>query len=74
MDSAQLTAYITGIIEGIAYSRYLRDTTNTEAMACVYRFYNSDKMAEDVFHAFERFPDYSPGAVVTALVQKECGP
>ncbi len=75
MSAQERGAYVAGVVEGIAYTRYLRDTSKAEDMACVYDWYWADPAIITVIDdAFARFREHTPGAVISALVQKKCGP
>ncbi len=74
MTVPQQKAYITGVVEGLAYARYKKDGNKTEGMECIYDWLYADKSAMDkVYVAFGDFPTFTPGAIVAALVQKKCG-
>jgi hypothetical protein len=43
-------------------------------MRCVYDwFYEKDGRTQEILDTFKRFSDYLPGAVIAAMVEKECG-
>jgi hypothetical protein len=43
-------------------------------MACIYDWlYQNEQTLPNIYQAFERFADYTPGAVVAALAERECG-
>lgn len=67
--------FISGIVEGLAYARFVADgKTEAPGMACIYRwFYEEDGTVDNIFAAFARFPDHLPGAVVGALITRRCG-
>jgi hypothetical protein len=72
MTSEQRSAYLQGIVEGMAFSRFQQDG-NEAGMQCMYKFYydgNAGKLA--ILDAFDRFPDHTPGALMAALLEKEC--
>ena len=74
MDAKQRYSFVAGIIEGLAYARYAKDGKRTEGMKCVYDFlYEKEGATEKIYAAFDRFKDYLPGAVIAAMVEKECG-
>ena len=74
MDGKERHTYLAGVIEGLAYSRYVKDGKKTEGMKCIYDwFYKKNGTHEKIYSAFRRFNDYLPGAVVAAMVEKECG-
>jgi hypothetical protein len=66
--------FIAGIIEGLAFARYKKDGDKTQGMRCVYDwFYETKNRTQEILETFKRFSDYLPGAVVAAMVEKECG-
>lgn len=66
--------YVAGVVEGLAYARYVSDGKTTDGMGCIYDwYYKTDGTFEVVLDAFGRFPDHTAGAVMAALVNKECG-
>ena len=74
MDEKQRYAYLAGVVEGLAYARYVKDGKQTGGMKCVYNwFYEGDRTVEKIYSAFRRFDDYLPGAVMAAMLEKECG-
>lgn len=74
MSTQERSAYIAGIVEGMAYDRYLADGKTTDAMGCIYDWlYQNDKTLPAIYDAFERFPDFAPGAIMAAMIEKECG-
>lgn len=65
--------YLAGIAEGLAYARYQRDNTATDGMACIYRWFYAEGTVQKIESAFGHFPDHTPGAVMMAMAEKECG-
>ena len=73
MDNTERFAYIAGLIEGLAYARYVRDGQQTEGMACINNwFYRREGAVDQVYVAFGEFPDYPPGAVMSVLLDQVC--
>ncbi len=65
--------FVAGIVEGLAYARYARDNKQVTGMGCIYKwFYGKQDRILDVYQAFNRFKDHTPGAIVAAMVAKEC--
>ena len=75
MSSDERNGYIAGVVEGLAYSRWLRDRPNSDGMKCVYDwFYDSkDKEKLEMYDWFERHPDKHVGPLMFVLIKKECG-
>lgn len=67
--------FMAGIIEGLAYARYARDgNKDTQGMRCIYDwFYENKERPHEILATFRRFADYTPAAVVGAMLVKECG-
>lgn len=76
METGHRFAYLSGVVEGLAYARFVADgRQESPGMACIYGwFYGDENAAATILAAFERFPDHLPGAVIGALVQRRCGP
>jgi hypothetical protein len=73
MNEAERFQYLAGVIEGLAYSRYMKDGKKADGMKCIYQWFYKQGTASKIEAAFKRFHDYLPGAVVAAMVEKECG-
>lgn len=73
MDAATRYAFMSGVAEGLAYSRYVRDGKQGPGMGCIYAWFYADGTAAKVDEAFKRFPDYMPAPIMLAMAQKECG-
>lgn len=76
MEPKERYAYVSGIIEGLAYARYVDDGRDPgKGMRCIYEWYydNGDAPLVTIYDAFERFRTYLPGTVVAAVVETECG-
>ncbi len=67
--------YVSGVVEGLAYARYIDDGRNPgQGMRCIYEwFHDRDETVEKIYSAFEQFPEHTPGAIVAALAEQECG-
>ena len=73
MDGKLRLHYLSGVIEGLAYSRYMKDGKKVDGMKCIYQWFYKDGTPEKIESAFRRLQNYLPGAVVAAMVEKECG-
>jgi len=70
MNPQQFSAYVAGIVEGLVHA----DAANDDA-DCIYAwFYDSENRLGQVEATFAHYRDHFPGAVVAAMVRKECGP
>ncbi|MEO0384189.1 MAG: hypothetical protein AAF234_11625 [Pseudomonadota bacterium] len=80
MPAGDRFLYVTGILEGLAYARLVRDTEargerDNSGMNCIYRwFYESDGQTFQLIQAaFDRFPDHFPNTIIAVLISRECG-
>lgn len=74
MGLEERAAYLAGVIEGLAYARYAKDGRQTDGMGCIYDWYcRTDGALRKIYAALDRFSDYTPGAVLAAMIEKECG-
>ena len=74
MEPDHRFTFIAGIVEGLAYARYARDGNNPQGMACINNwFYRQDGAVDQIYLAFGEFPDFPPGAVVSAVLSQVCG-
>jgi hypothetical protein len=72
MTPEQRSSYLQGIIEGMAYARYRQDG-HEAGMQCMYKFYyDGDAGPKKVIDAFFKYRDHTPGALMAALLEKEC--
>lgn len=73
LDAANRYAFMSGVVEGLAYARYVKDGKQPDGMACIYRWFYADGTAPKVEEAFKKFPDYMPGPIILAMTQQACG-
>ncbi|MCM2397751.1 hypothetical protein NBH19_16895 [Rhizobium sp. S95] len=74
MGTEERASYLAGVVEGLAYARYAKDGKKTEGMTCIYDwFYKTEGTPNAILTAFQRFTEYTPGAVMAAMIEKECG-
>lgn len=74
MSTVERAAYLAGVVEGFAYARYTKDGKQADGMTCIYDwFYQNDETPQAILTVFKRFPDYTPGAIIAAMLEKECG-
>jgi len=75
MTSDQQVSYIAGIIEGLAFSRWLKDGKIMDGMNCIYDWYyeNSLEKWKQIEAFFGEHPARQPGPLVYILVRAECG-
>ena len=74
MSAEQRVGYIAGVVEGLAYSRYIKDNTQIEGMKCIYDwFYEAEGTRGKIRKAFQEFGEYQAGAIIAAMTKKACG-
>lgn len=75
MNADERVAYISGVIEGLAYSRFLRDRPDESGMNCVYDWFdeNYKKKWLKTKRWLARHPDKPVGVLMYVLIKKECG-
>ncbi|MCV6575107.1 MAG: hypothetical protein OIF58_05165 [Cohaesibacter sp.] len=75
MEKKELHAYISGLVEGLAYARYVQDGKDADkGMKCILDwYYKTEEAAPKVLRAFVHFKGLTANAVVGALIKKECG-
>lgn len=74
-NTTELNAYLTGLVQGFAHARYIKDGENADGgMACIYSwFFNDDQSMVQIIQAFRRYGDNSPNAVMAAMLKQQCG-
>ncbi len=75
MGAKEKVGYISGVIEGLAYSRFLRDRPNEDGMICINRWINKDgtKRWKKMEALFARHADKSVSVLLYVLIKGECG-
>ncbi len=77
MNGDQQVSYIAGVIEGLAYSRYLNDKPSEVGMQCVYDWYakntGSARKRKTMTAFFKRHADKPVGVLLHVLIKKQCG-
>ena len=73
MNADEQVSYVAGVVEGLAYSRYLRDKPDQSGMKCVYDWYARESVTRQVDQWFKRHPDKPVGVLLNVLIKKECG-
>ena len=72
LKAEELSAYITGIIHGLAYARHERG--GKKAMDCVLNWYfNGGEAASQIVIAFHKYEKHQPNAIVAAMLKQQCG-
>ncbi|WP_297339184.1 hypothetical protein [Pseudophaeobacter sp.] len=76
MSSDAQFAYISGVVDGLAFARWLAHDRDDTGMQCILDwFYRSDQ--RERFNArmdwFEQHPDQQVSTLMYALIREECG-
>ncbi len=75
MSLDQRHGYISGIVEGLAYARWLTHRPDDAGMQCIYNWYyggGTEKWTQ-VTQWLERHLDKPVDALIYVLIKKECG-
>ena len=80
MKSEELFAYINGIVEGMAYARFRKDTLAAghkveTGMKCIYDWYYSGdgRTHLGIEDSFRANADHMPSVIIATLIKRECG-
>lgn len=74
MTAEERYPYLAGVVEGLAYARFVKDGQQTSGMKCIYDWFYGKPDTQDLIYAgMGRYPDYTPGAIVGALADQTCG-
>jgi len=79
MPDREFIVYISGMVEGFAYSRFRKDTLEagerTETgMECIYDwFFNNPGVTLTIEDAFQQHSEHGPSTVLGAMLKQECG-
>ena len=69
-------AYISGVVDGLAFARWLADGKEDTGMACIYDWYLGDDQSARLnaqLDWFEANPDQQVSTLMYALIREECG-
>ena len=75
MNSKEQTAYISGLIGGFAYSRFLREKPEKAGMNCIYDWFHGDNKTawKQIDTWFSHHLDKPVEPLLYVLVKKKCG-
>jgi hypothetical protein len=74
LKPSELYIFVSGVVEGLAHARYLKDGKQTEGMNCILDWFYKDKATIDtITKSFKEYSDFSPAGVTAALAKKKCG-
>ncbi|MEM6889181.1 MAG: hypothetical protein AAF636_13685 [Pseudomonadota bacterium] len=74
MSDEERFAYLSGVVEGLATSRWVADQPDSSRMQCVYDWYfgQNVKVRQTVIAWLERNPDQRAGILMHVLVERQC--
>ena len=70
------TSYVAGVVEGLAFARWIADDRAYEGMDCILEWYyrSGDTSAfRAALDMFDQHPDQHIGTLMYALIREECG-
>lgn len=80
MPVRERTAYFMGIVEGLAYARFRKDTValgskDEAGMKCIYDWFYEDSVAayDRIEAVFRKYPEHFPSTLLAAMIKQECG-
>lgn len=80
MEDKERYAYISGIVEGLAYARFRKDTIaagskDERGSSCIHNWYytGTGKTPFSIEATFKKYPDQMPSVIIALMVKKECG-
>ena len=80
MPVRERTAFVMGIVEGLAQARFRKDTerkgsADQSGMNCIYKWFYADssKRLDTIEAAFAKYQDQYPSTLLYVLVKRECG-
>ncbi|MCO5080005.1 MAG: hypothetical protein M9937_30530 [Chelatococcus sp.] len=79
MPAGERAAYVMGIVEGLAYARFRKDTLaagekRTAGMRCIYDWFYKDTTAsfDRIETAFQQYPEHFPSTLLATMIKKKC--
>ena len=76
LTPAEQIHYVTGLVEGLAFARWLADNKDSSGMACIWDWYlgeDSQKRIAQQRAMFDKHPDQHVSTLVYAMIKKKCG-
>lgn len=80
MEPKERYAYVSGIVRGMAYARFRKDTIaggakDERGMTCIYDWYyrGEGKTYAMLETTFRKNGQYAPTVIIASLLKKECG-
>jgi len=75
MNAKEQSAYLAGVVSGMAQAKWLTEKPSTEGMDCINGWYfnGGEKRHKKINAWFERHADKSAAGLLYILIKKECG-
>lgn len=75
LDTKERYSYVSGVVEGLGYARFVKDRPNQTGSKCIHDwFYKGGTERWDEIKAwFDHHKEKSAGTILYAMVSKECG-
>ena len=76
MTDDQRIGYVSGVIEGLAYARYVKDNPDEVGMKCIYDWYyknNKERWINTILPTFVKHKDKPIGVILYVLTKRDCG-
>ena len=69
-------AYVSGVVEGLAFGRWIENNRDQAGMNCILGWYYqqpNDDVWLSILDFFDQHPDQHIGTLMYALIREECG-
>ncbi len=80
MEPMERFHYVSGMIEGMAYSRFAKDSAGGQkderGMVCIRNWFHEggdNRSYRFLEKAFRKYGDYPPAVVIYTIIKKKCG-
>ena len=77
MTAEQRGSYLSGVVEGLAFARFVQDRPDESGMACIYNWQNENLGRPEAFKTvaawLERHSERTVGVLLYTLIKRECG-
>ena len=76
MPPEERVAYVSGVVEGLAFGRWIENDRDQAGMDCILEWYYGDSELSAYSTAldfFDQHPDQHIGTLMYALIREECG-
>lgn len=76
MSEDERYGYVAGVIEGLAYARYVKDNPDKTGSGCIYDWYykdNKERWLKTLLPTFTKHKEKPVGVILYVLTKKECG-